>query len=90
LTGATVVLVPTESRRQNRTLYRSVGSDASGRFTMTSVPPGEYKLFAWPAGVPSGSFYNATFLKRYEDRGRTLTVAPSTTVEAEPLKVSLD
>jgi len=90
LTGATVVLVPPESRRRNRALYRTAGSDASGRFTMTSVPPGEYKLFAWSAGVASGSFYSATFLKRYEDRGRALTVAPSTTVEAEPLTVSLD
>jgi hypothetical protein len=90
MTGVTVVLVPPENRRQNRTLYRTAGSVVDGKFTFTSVPPGEYKLFAWPPGVPSGSFYNATFMKRYEERGRPVTVAPSATVDVEPIKVVLE
>jgi hypothetical protein len=90
LSGATVVLIPPENRRQNRSRYRSVGSDSNGKFTITGVPPGDYKLFAWPAGVPSGSFYNATFMKRYEDRGRAVTVGASATVETEPLKISFE
>jgi uncharacterized protein YneF (UPF0154 family) len=88
--GATVALVPPESRRQNRSLYRTTVSAPDGKFTLANVPPGEYKLFAWPPGVPSGSFYNATFLKRYEDQGRPVTVAPSATVETEALKVVVD
>jgi hypothetical protein len=90
LSGATVVLIPPENRRQNRSLYRSVGSDASGRFTLSSVPPGPYKLFSWPPGVPSGSFYNATFMKRYEDRGKAVTVAPSAPVDVEPIRAAIE
>jgi hypothetical protein len=90
LRSASVALVPAEGRRQNRSLYRSVGSDATGRFTMTGVAPGEYTLFAWPPGVPGGSFYNATFLKRYEDRGKAVTVGPSATLDVEPIRAAVD
>jgi hypothetical protein len=90
LSGTTVVLVPKESRRQNRTLYRTAGSAVDGKFALTSVPPVEYKLFSWPAGLPGGSFYSAAFLERYEDRGQPLTVGPSATLETGPLKVLVD
>jgi Carboxypeptidase regulatory-like domain len=90
LRSASVALVPAEGRRQNRSLYRSVGSDATGRFTLTGVAPGEYTLFAWPPGVPGGSFYNPTYLKRYEDRGKAVTVGPSATLDVEPIRAVVD
>ena len=90
LPNAVVALVPAEARRQNRALYRTAVADAKGSFTVASISPGQYKLFAWGPGLPPGSFYNPAFLARYEDRGRAITVAPSATVDAETLRVPLD
>ena len=90
LPNGVVALVPAEARRQNRALYRTAVADAKGSFTVVSIAPGQYKLFAWGPGLPPGSFYNPAFLARYEDRGRAITVAASATVDAETLRVPLD
>jgi hypothetical protein len=90
LPNGIVALVPAEARRQNRALYRSVVTDANGRFTIVSVAPGQYKLFAWGPGLPTGSFYNSAFLARYEDRGSAINVAPAAIVDAETVRVPLD
>jgi hypothetical protein len=50
--GATVALVPEAARRGNLALYVSAATDASGRFVMRGVPPGDYKLFAWESVRP--------------------------------------
>jgi hypothetical protein len=78
--GATVVLVPAETRRQNRVLYRTAISDANGRFSLRSVGPGLYRLFAWQQSIPGGAYYSALFLSSYEDRGRPITVAEGATI----------
>jgi hypothetical protein len=76
--NATVVLIPLPARRDNRALYHVVTSDPAGRFTMRSVAPGNYKLFAWKE-VANGAYYNAGFLARYEQRGRPVTVNEKST-----------
>jgi hypothetical protein len=73
LARATVALVPNE-RRTNPSLYRSAISDANGRFQLSGVAPGEYKLFAW-AGATNGAHFNAEFLAKYEARGLPVTIA---------------
>lgn len=70
----TVVLVPAESRRKNPDLYKSTGSTARGTFQFNAVPPGQYKLFAFES-VPSTAYQNAEFMKAFEDRGVTVSVA---------------
>src|SRR5262245_25603574 len=85
---ATVVLVPPASRRQNRALYKTATTDASGRFTIRGVAPGSYKIFAWP-NVPNGAYFNGRFLAKYEDRGRTLNIDPLSTVTAEITAIPL-
>ena len=90
LPNSIVALVPAEDRRQNRALYRSAVTDATGRFTLVSIVAGQYKLFAWGSGLPTGSFYNPAFLARYEDRGRAINVAPAAIMDAEPLRMPLD
>jgi hypothetical protein len=72
--SAMVVLVPQESRRQNTALYKLSRSGTDGSFTLTAVPPGEYKLFAWES-VATSAYMNADFLAKYEARGRPVTVA---------------
>jgi hypothetical protein len=80
--GATVALVPQASRRQNPGLYRLATSDPMGRFTLSGVPPGQYKLFAWES-IPSGAYQNPEFIAKYEERGTAVTVNPATTTSAQ-------
>jgi hypothetical protein len=68
VSGAVVVLVPDAARRQQWTLYRTVSADTSGRFSIAGIPPGEYKLFAWPELEP-GAHMDPEFLRPYEDKG---------------------
>ena len=44
-----------------------------GRFSLTGIPPGEYKLFAWQA-VELEAYQDPDFLRLYEDQGVTVTV----------------
>lgn len=70
---ANVILVPAQSRRRNPDLYRTATTDADGTFTMTGLPPGEFKVFAWQTlgGAP---YLNPAFMARYEERGSAVTI----------------
>jgi hypothetical protein len=72
--NATVVLIPPEARRENRALYKTATSDATGKFTVRGVAPGDYKIFAFE-GLAGGEFYNSRFLSKYEFRGKPISVA---------------
>ena len=71
--GTMVVLIPPEERRQNLALYRTALTNAQGAFTLTGVPPGPYKLFAWES-IPGGAHQNAAFLRSHEDKGAAVLV----------------
>lgn len=77
-----VVLVPTESRRKNRDLFKTTIADDSGHFSMKAVPPGSYKLFAW-ATIQLGGYQDAEFMKKYESRGSLITVIEGAKVTAD-------
>jgi hypothetical protein len=70
--NATVALVPA-ARMRRPDLYKTVLTDADGRFDFQGVTPGEYLLVAWN-DVEPGAWMNADFLKPYEDRGRLVRV----------------
>ena len=78
--GATVVLMPAQNRRQNRVLYNTATSDPTGKFTIRSVGPGGFKLFAWQQRIAGGAYYSPLFMAKYEDRGRAVTVTEGVTV----------
>jgi hypothetical protein len=80
--NVTVVLVPDPARRNRSDLYRSVSTDAFGRFSMDGVPPGDYKLFAWE-DVENGAWQDSEFIRQYEERGRPVRVSPSGSAGAE-------
>jgi hypothetical protein len=80
--GATVALVPEAARRENLALYLSAATDASGRFVMRGVPPGDYKLFAWESVRPF-AYQNEAFIAKNENRGRVIHVGQGNTVNAE-------
>ena len=81
--SATVVLVPTATRRQNRVLYRTGSTDASGKFSLRNVSPGSFKVFAWQAPPAGAAYYNSTFLSKVEDKGRPVTVTQGGTVSQQ-------
>jgi protocatechuate 3,4-dioxygenase beta subunit len=82
--GATVVLIPNPPRRRRHELFKTAGTDQSGRFLFRSVVPGDYQVFAWEE-VAGGSYYNSDYIKNYEGRGQPVHVT-----EGAHLLVQLD
>jgi hypothetical protein len=66
-------MLPDAARRGRFDLYKSVSSDAAGRFKFEQVPPGDYVAFAWD-GFESGEWQNADFVAPYEGRGTRVRV----------------
>jgi len=72
--NATVALVPeTQDPRLRPDLYRSTTSDSSGNFQLNSIPPGNYKLFAWEWAEPD-SWQYPDFIRAFENVGKTVVV----------------
>jgi uncharacterized protein (DUF2141 family) len=67
--GGTVVLVPEGARRSQPRFYRQALTDSAGRFTISSVAPGDYKLFAWEE-IERGMYLDPDFIQSYEDSGK--------------------
>lgn len=86
--GATVVLVPSADKRERMEMYKMTTSDQTGRFSLKSIPPGEYTVYAWDSVEP-GSWQDPEFLARFESKGKKITLkeSESATVEAELIKV---
>ncbi|HEY2383999.1 MAG TPA: carboxypeptidase-like regulatory domain-containing protein [Terriglobia bacterium] len=72
--NAVVVLVPDLPFRRRTDLYRTAGTDASGRFAMRSIAPGGYTLFAFE-DVQNGSWFDPDFLKNFESRGTRVEIS---------------
>ncbi len=72
--GAQAVLIPAQKNRTD--LYKMAVTDQNGRFTITDITPGEYKLFSWEA-IEQNGFYDLDFVKPYEGQGRTVRIAES-------------
>ena len=60
--GIQAVLVP-EQQRNRTDLFKSVVTDPNGRFEITGISPGDYKVFAW-ASLPSFSYFDPDVLER--------------------------
>lgn len=71
--GAMVVLVPEVPKRQQPALYKFASTDQYGRFSLSAIAPGEYKLFAWDA-VEGGEWMDPDFLQVWENKGKSISV----------------
>jgi protocatechuate 3,4-dioxygenase beta subunit len=70
-----VVLVPQEKERRDReAFYQTAMTDGSGRFTLISVVPGEYRVYAWEE-AEYGSWMDPDFMKPLESRGEAVSVS---------------
>jgi hypothetical protein len=74
-----VALLP--DLRSRNELYRTTTSDASGRFHIDLIPPGDYKLFSWEE-VEEGAWYDPEFMKANESRGVEVHISEAMTVTA--------
>jgi len=73
--GSLVALVPADrALRDQYYLHRSTTTDQRGKFTLRTIRPGTYKLFAWIAASGAGPFRNAEFMAKYEDRGKEIQI----------------
>jgi hypothetical protein len=79
--GAVVALVPEAQRFENRALFASTASDASGRFVFRGVAPGIYRLFAWES-TPPNAYQNGGFIRKFEGHAQVVHVGQGGTVNA--------
>jgi hypothetical protein len=73
LTGITVVAVPDAGDRSSSDRYKQVASDASGRFRIQGLPPGNYSLFAFE-DIEEGAWQDPEVIRSYESRGTSVRV----------------
>jgi hypothetical protein len=76
-----VVLVP-ERQRDRRDLYKPTVTDVNGRFTMTGIPPGDYRIFSWEDIEPF-AYTDPDVLRQYEGRATTVRVSENSKLTPE-------
>jgi hypothetical protein len=73
--GVTVVLVPDVGRGYPER-FKEIVTDQNGRFSIASIPPGDYKVFAWEVLEPYG-YFDPDVLRKHEQRGRPVRLVES-------------
>jgi len=72
--SSVVALIPEEaSRREAPVFFRTAVTDLNGRFELSSIAPGSYQIYSWRE-LEGAAYRNAEFMKRFEGRGRLITV----------------
>jgi len=69
------VLIP-DLQRDRVDLYKTAMSDGNGLFSLRSIVPGDYHLFAWEAIDPY-VYFDPDVLKQFESKGKPVHVAES-------------
>ena len=80
--GATVVLIPDPPHRSVVEQYKFTTTDQNGKFSMTGLTPGDYKVFSWDSIDESEEEYDAEWfdpewLKPYEIKGESVHLEES-------------
>jgi hypothetical protein len=88
VSGITVALVPDEGRGFRTDSYKNTLTDPQGRFELSGIPPGRYRLFAWE-DVSAGAWMDPGFLRRFEDSGTPVIVGEGSAIAVErPLPIA--
>ena len=82
LSGATVLLVPESSRRNQFWLFRTATTDQNGAFSIKGIVPGSYTVHAFRE-IEDGSWYSPELLKSIDGKGASvkLTEGSAETVQ---------
>ena len=70
--SARVTAVPVNGSPR-RDLYKSANSAADGTFTLSTLPPGSYKLYAWE-DVEEGAWLDDEFLKPFLNKSTSFNL----------------
>ncbi len=83
--AADVVLIPQENdRRKDRAAYQFTTTDDSGRFHISSIPPGEYLAFAWEKRYRSAVDYmDPDFVHQMDGKGVAVALSEESSVTLE-------
>jgi hypothetical protein len=73
--GVQAVLIP-DRNRDRPELFKAATTDQTGHFTIRTIPPGDYKLFAW-AALESFGYYDLDLVKKSESLGKPVHVIES-------------
>jgi hypothetical protein len=79
--GIEAILVP-DVHRHRAELFKRAVTDHEGRFSIPSVTPGDYRVFAWE-NIVANSYFDEDVVKRFEDKGTRVHVAESSRVTVE-------
>lgn len=74
--SARVTAVPANNS-QRRDLYKVANSAADGTFTLSALPPGNYKVFAWEE-IESNAWMDPDFRRPFEALGTAATIRDAT------------
>ena len=66
--------MPDDPLRDAKPLYRRANADQNGAFTIRTVIPGAYHVFAWTE-LDGAAYKNAEFMKKYDEQGTAIKVA---------------
>jgi hypothetical protein len=72
--GALVVLIPNDAkRRERRDAYHTASTDQYGKFTLKSIDPDDYQLYAWD-DIESGAYMDPDFVKPFESQAVAMSI----------------
>jgi hypothetical protein len=80
--NVSVALLPDAAKRARIDLFKSTASDASGRFHVAGIPPGDYVAFAFD-GAEEGAWRNPEFVTPYEARGTLIRIGDAAAASVE-------
>jgi len=80
--SAIVTLVPVGAHK-SAPFHKRATTDASGKFTISGIAPGSYKLYAWDKVDTNAVMYDPDFLRPYEGAARLVEVLPKDKKTAE-------
>jgi hypothetical protein len=83
LANLKVALIPDFAYRKRDELYRNAMTDASGRFRIQGIAPGDYRVLAWEE-IADGAWQDADVLREVEARGKLVRIK-----EDEPTAVEV-
>lgn len=72
--SVTITLIPDPPAPDRTDLYKQNNTDQNGQFTIKSIAPGKYRVYAW-SDLEQGNQFDPEFLKNYETKGTKLDIA---------------